>query len=337
MQTYQKRQQRTDELRAIPLEELARWFGMQRDRYDKCKWRLGGMRISISGETQQFFDHASQQGGGGAIDFVQYVKRFDFSQARGFLDTNVSSAVSDVPFSKKHRTNLERSRKPAKPRLNKQFVPPLADPLKWQVAREYLIGDRYLPEEIVDELYRRGDIYGTGLPAKTLEQQIAKGNRLAYEIVNVVFPMRDPFKREVIKGASLRAARRESKFQGMAEGSSKAESWFYFDWGVGDRVSKVVLVESAIDAMSAAALSQETTHKCIRFLATSGEGAFPGNYLDSCANDGIDIVAAFDNDAVGWKLMQKLGERYEIQVALPPRGKDWNETLRLTAEDRSSS
>ncbi|MEO0804434.1 MAG: toprim domain-containing protein [Cyanobacteria bacterium J06642_2] len=326
MDALSLRRKQTDELRAFPIEDLAVWFGMERDRYDKKKWRFDGMRVSISPDTQQFYDHAGQQGGTGAIDFVQYVKQFDFNEARQFLQDTVASQAN-ASLSNKQRANLERSQKPAKPRLNKRFTPPMADPLKWKVAREYLIGDRFLPAEMVDELHRRGDIYGTGLPAKTMEQQIAKGNRRAHEIVNVVFLMRDPFDLEVVKGAALRAAHRDNQFQGMAEGSSKAESWFYFDWGKGDRVSKVVLVESAIDAMSAAALSTETEYRCIRFLSTGGEGAFPINFLDHCSQNGISIIAGFDNDSVGWKLAVKLGQRYEIRIALSPQGKDWNEAL----------
>ncbi|MEO0804407.1 MAG: DUF3991 domain-containing protein [Cyanobacteria bacterium J06642_2] len=321
-----QRREETDCLRAIPLEELALSFGMKRDRYDKRKWRLDGMRVSISDE-QQFYDHSTQKGGTGAIDFIQYVKELDFNGARKLLLDGYSSALPPVSFSNQHSGSLERSSKPTRPKKTPRFQKPYSNPLKWKTARSYLISDRFLPAELVDALSRNGDVYATGLPDKTLRKQIQKGNLDAHKIVNVVFLMRDPFDRSVVKGAALRAASTTSQFKGMAEGSSKQEGWFYFDWGNGDRVSKVVLVESAIDAMSAAALSHETEHSRIRFLSTAGEGAIPLTYLDQCAEEGVAIVAGFNNDKVGWKLVVKVAQRYPIRAALPPHGNDWNEAL----------
>lgn len=87
---------------------------------------------------------------------------------------------------------------------------------------------------------------------------------------------------------------------------------------------KIFIVEAVIDALS--------LEQCgVAAIATYSSGHIPTDYY--AANQHKTFVLAFDNDAAGIKAVKKTIECFKeldvtgYQIALPPRGNDWNNLL----------
>ncbi|MBW4639008.1 MAG: toprim domain-containing protein [Gloeocapsa sp. UFS-A4-WI-NPMV-4B04] len=94
-------------------------------------------------------------------------------------------------------------------------------------------------------------------------------------------------------------------------------------------IQRVVLVESAIDALSFATLDK-TNYKENKtvYLSADGAGAIPTKDLQAVLERGGQVIVGFDADQAGeqmaWKVAQSLPGVTRLQ---PNRGKDWNEQL----------
>ena len=64
-----------DEVRVLPLGEVAVLLGYRRDASDRSRWRREGSVISVTG--MKFYDHLQGRGGGGAIDLVIHARGCD--------------------------------------------------------------------------------------------------------------------------------------------------------------------------------------------------------------------------------------------------------------------
>jgi hypothetical protein len=107
------------------------------------------------------------------------------------------------------------------------------------------------------------------------------------------------------------------------------EGWFWIGAGSGE-ISRVLLTESPIDALSLATLdrSRRQTQGVTIYLSTDGAGAVPVSALQSVLERGGQVVVAFDADAAGeemaWRVAQQLPG---VSRMTPAYGKDWNERL----------
>jgi Toprim-like len=130
----------------------------------------------------------------------------------------------------------------------------------------------------------------------------------------------------------LRGTYQGSSFKGLATGSQRENGWFSFVRGEG-QLKRIVLVESAIDALSAAALA-ELPGKAI-FVSTDGAGSIPVTWLQQ---QGVVIVAAHDQDRAGEEMAWRLAAQVsDVTRATPAYGKDWNEQLLDMASKLDSS
>lgn len=77
-----------NQMREMPLPDVATRLGLELDRHDKHKWRGEGQIISIN--NQKFYDHVCQKGGYGAIDLVMHVQRQNFKQAVDWLSNGAT-------------------------------------------------------------------------------------------------------------------------------------------------------------------------------------------------------------------------------------------------------
>jgi ATP-dependent exoDNAse (exonuclease V) alpha subunit len=275
-------------LRKIPLEEIAIRLGLTLDKHDLHKWWGDGQILSIN--NQKFYDHLNLRGGYGAIDLVMHVQGQTFKEALKWL----TDGKRELP-----RSYLRPSQPKAIER--RPFQLPIADDSKWLAVRQYLVGQRKLPLALVDELHSQGIIYADGKQnAVFLRQDIANN----------------------VTGASLRGTYQGSSFKGLATGSQRENGWFSFVQGEGE-LKRIVLVESAIDALSAAALAEQPG-KAI-FISTDGTGSIPTTWLQQ---EGVVIVAAHDSDRAGEEMAWRLAmEINSVSRAVPTYGKDWNEQL----------
>jgi conjugative relaxase-like TrwC/TraI family protein len=302
----------TNSVRDIPLEEVAERLGLERALHDKHKWRGEGQIISIN--DQKFYDHASLKGGYGAIDLVIHVQGQSFKDAINWL-SNGTSYLPAVPSVRLPQPTAQE-RQP--------FQPPTPDEHKWQEVRQYLVHERGLPGQLVDELHSSGKISAAGLEPTALEKLRSKGYAHPENITNAVFLRQDLEQKPT--GASLRGVSDHSQFKGLSTGSHRDNGWFSFIQGEG-QLERIVLAESAIDALSAAALAKHA-RKTI-YLSTDGAGSVPAGWLRQQQAQGIQIIAAHDADRPGeemaWRLAAEVGA---ISRATPTRGKDWNEQLK---------
>ncbi|OWY64277.1 hypothetical protein B7486_48150 [cyanobacterium TDX16] len=278
-----------ERLREIPLEDIAASLGLEPDRHDKHKWKDAGLIVSIN--NQKFFDHAVQKGGYGAIDLVMHVQQRDFRGAVDWLSNGASIELLQ-----------ERSPRQTVRVKSKSFQLPVADGSKWAAVRQYLTQKRHLLPTLVDELHQQGIVYADGKQNAVFVRKSIDG---------------------VLTGASLRGTYNDSKFKGLATGSRREGGWFSFVRGEGE-LKRIVIVESAIDAMSAAALAQQPGKTM--FLSTDGAGSLPMSWLKQ--QQGVQVIVAHDADRAGEEMAWKVAlELPAVTRAIPSGGKDWNEQL----------
>lgn len=280
--------------RDLPLEEVAERLGLQRDRHDKHKW-LGERQI-ISINDQKFYDHLALKGGYGAIDLVMHVQGRNFKEALDWLSNGASYLPPPQQRAPQQKPPLEEQ---------KPFQPPSKDESKWAAVREYLVKKRKLPEVLVMELHLRGIIYADAKQNAVFVRKSLEGE---------------------ITGASLRGTYKDSSFKGLATGTRRDLGWFSFLQG-DEQLERIVLVESPVDAISAAALAKQQTGVTM-FMSIDGAGAAPLELLRYHSKAGVRVVVGYDADSVGEEMARQVIEAVPGAVRVKPHyGKDWNEHL----------
>ncbi len=184
------------------------------------------------------------------------------------------------------------------------FAPPAPDDSKWRAVKDYLVATRGLTESMVDTLHKQGKVYADSKQ-------------------NAVFIRKDLEGK--ITGASLRGTYQDSKFKGLAKGTIRDAGWFALKKGQGE-LERIVLTESPIDAISAAAISQKK--ESTLFLSTDGAGSIPHQFLQQKLAEGKQVIVAYDNDEAGHTMAQQvLAQLPSAQRITPNVGQDWNEQL----------
>jgi len=297
--------QQADQLRDLPLEDVAWHLGL--DKADKGGNRWKGLGGVINITDSKWYDFTTEKGGGGAIDLVMHVAGCNFRSSIAWLHDR----FNEEGMLRATRTYAQTiatkiiAEEPAP-----QFVPPKEDESKWLAVQNYLIKARGLPENFIDALHSKGWIYAD-------EQQ------------NAVFVMRS-LDGETTTGAFLRGTRGEdNSFMGYALGTKRTQGWFYFHLGgkPTDEVHSYVLCKSPIDALSCAALfvavrsgmSQTRT----MFLAVDSPKSLPLDFLSFVPA----ITAAYDNDDTGRDVAQAIKELLPQTNIVQPQALDWNAEL----------
>lgn len=293
--TWQQKYQATvNQLRTVPLIQVAYELGLDPDPKDKHKWRNEQHTLNITGS--KFYDFKSMQGGGGAIDLVMYLEQCRFGEAVHWLKDHFGEGGALQTITQQTEQTIQE--KPQKP-----FIVPERNQDNWPDVKDYLTQTRKLPEQQIQRLYDQGLIY-------------------ADEHQNAVF-LRRSFEGE-ITGASLRGtAGKNNQFKGLAAGTRRSQGWFYTESDHEGPIQQVVLCESAIDC-----LSYQTLHppeeKTI-YLSMDGTGYVPTEQLQQYPK----ITLALDNDAAGQQMAQKLkDDLLQVQIQTP-EDKDWNQDLQV--------
>jgi hypothetical protein len=193
----------------------------------------------------------------------------------------------------------------------KQLQLPEPNEQNWAAVRQYLTETRGLPENWIEHLHQRGLIY-------------------ADKHQNTVFVRHDEDRwvRGDVTGASLRGTQGEP-FHGLAPGSARDAGYFWLRSGTED-ITRVVLVESAIDAISLAKLEQDKSpdRPPTVYLSTDGSGAIPTEALQQMIAQGGQVLVAFDADGAGEKMAWRVAEAVPgVRRMVPAIGKDWNDRL----------
>ena len=273
--------ERAHRLRAVPSASVLKLCGAQPDPYDPGKWHTRQGVLTITGA--KFMNWNCGRGGGGAIDLVMHLQELGFGQALEWLESHFGGAAI-VPVLP-----------PPRPPLS---LPPSV-PDQLQRVRRYLIQDRHLPPALLEPLIRSGDLY-------------------ADPRANAVFLLRGKLDQPV--GAELRGTT-DRRWRGMAPGSQKDLGYFSIARAGAQPSQPIILCESAIDAISCAALYPG--HHC---LSTAGARAHP-QWLAALVGQGLPIYCGFDSDPTGDSAANAMISLYPVIRRLRPPRHDWNDVL----------
>jgi len=287
MVQHSMKQHQIQSLRQIDLKQILNLCGCSPHRLDQCKWHTPCGTISVKG--QKFMNWSRNKGGGGAIDLVCHLRGDDFKQAIIWLASNF--ALSSLPHaghenpSYRHRASLQL---------------PHRDQSKIERVIHYLTAQRSIPRKIVMVLIEYGNLYADSRS-------------------NAVFVLLG--KEKSVVGAELRGTG-STQWRGMAPGSKKQLGCFY---ALGKSNRKMVICESAIDAISCLVLWPEYTA-----ISTSGANHNPA-WLKKFLDHGCDIYCGFDADNTGDMLADKMTRLYPSVKRLRPPEHDWNQLLQSSS------
>jgi hypothetical protein len=306
-----------DEARHLPLDPiLARQGLVARREGSTTRYKNDAINIVLTGQGL-WFDNAASVGGRGAIDLALHLHCHvhprtatppDFQKAIRWL--------SSVSFESPLATDQATIPRPAPARESFASQAPrlaIRDDARWPLARHYLVHARRLPDELVDGLYQRGDLYASYAKARPA-------------LTGICF-----LHRQVggeIHGATIRIVAQRSGVLSIGE---KQNAWFTL--GDPQKAIRAIVVEAPIDAMSLAALrpSEPTV-----ILAASG--AHVSRSLLQIAHErSWPLLVGFDNDRAGKAGWERCREDQRLLypedapvLRIEPQGKDWNDDLRAT-------
>ena len=186
------------------------------------------------------------------------------------------------------------------------FSPPVPDESQWAVVQKYLIEERGLQKSMVDELHRQGMLYADSQQNAVFIRQNSGG---------------------AVEGADLCGTYQNHQFEDIANGTRASESWFKLQQGQG-KLERIVLVESPIEAMSAAALAKQSG--ITLFVATDGAAAAPlVEWLQQQQNAGVKVLVGYGNDPAGDEIARQVREALPGAARTQPHNghKDWNHQL----------
>ncbi len=238
----------------------------------------------ISINGSKFINWSSGTGGGGVIDLAMHLQKLRFKDAVLWLDKNFSACKHAYPQAHPVKHTLK--------------LPQKEDKRLPQVV-QYLTNKRYIPGKFL--------------------QNLINSNKLYADIrANAVFLLLGKKKRVV--GAELRGTRNK-QWRGMAKGSHKNDGCFYI---IGKKTTKMVLCESAIDAISFFVLNPEYT-----VISTAGVTANPA-WLQNFIKNDCEIYCGFDADKTGDAMAKKMAKLHPSIKRLRPPKHDWNDVLRAS-------
>jgi len=310
-----------DQLRDLPLDDVAWHLGLIHDIKGTNRWKGHGCIINIADSKFHDFAPGKNKGGGGAIDLVMHVNGCNFKQAIAWLNDRFGEEGMQRAVANRAKI---RASEIVEKEPTPQFIQPQPEESQWDAVYKYLTIKRGLPENLVDYLHEQGIVYASQhqnavFAMRSLE--IGDTNKLGLWTKNTPSPT---------VGAFLRGTRGENNsFMGYAIGTKRSQGWFYVDSGgqADSPIQKVVLCKSPIDALSYLTLESQVLGKAPQqktiYLVSDSTRNLPVTKLKNIP----EVVAAYDNDSAGNQLsrdIQKLLPQTNIEQ---PTASDWNQQL----------
>lgn len=294
-----------DKMRTLDLHDVCDELGLTYSKADDM-WRGDGCKINIGtgDKSGKYFDHFTQNGGGGAIDLVRHVMDTDFKSSLSWLSSRFGSDATTADLTAQLQKQAE-AQVSAAVEERKPFTPPALSDENWPRVRAHLVDDRKLPARYIDRLHERGECY-------------------ADDKKNAVFLCRDEEGDAVgaeVKGTVI--GQGGKRFSGLAAGSKKNLGGFRI--GSIAKAQVIYLVESAIDAISLLRLKTMEGERDIAVISTAGVTPEPRTWFADLAK-AVKRICAFDADEAGDKDAHSL-RRHGFERLRPTRGKDWNDEL----------
>lgn len=311
-----------DQLRDLPLDDVAWHLGLIHDMKGDNRWKGHGCIINI--DSEKFYDFAPgvHSGGGGAIDLVMHVNGCKFKEAVAWLNERFGEEGMQRTIA--HHAK-KRARELIKEEPAPQFVPPLSDDKsQWDAVYNYLTSKRGLPDTLVNALYKQGIVYAD-------EHQNAVFAMRSFERVDrskQLQSAKNAYSPTV--GAFLRGTRGENNsFMGYAIGTKRSQGWFYVGWGgqANSPTRRLVLCKSPIDALSYLTLESQLVRKAsipkTIYLALDSTRNLPLEMI----KDIPEVIAAYDKDEAGNQIARDIQKLLPQTTIKQPIASDWNQQL----------
>ncbi|MCP4586907.1 MobV family relaxase [Pseudoalteromonas sp.] len=300
--------QRSETLRTLPMNVVAESLGLKWDKYKK-QYKNEYHTISITGE--KFNDHKADNRivngkplGGGAIDLVMHVEGCSFKEAKSYL-----GAMFGVERVAGHEAAqvFEQQKKQIEP---KALIMPRPEPDNLEHVKSYLINERKLSHEIVEQMIVSGELYADERKNAVFVAKDLAGNITGAEKV----------------GTSL--DERYRGWKGVATGTDHSAGVVLCEGLKSNgHPAEIVFVESAVDALSY--IQMYPYHAAI---STAGKKA---DFIEK--NKGTLLQLSNHSLSCGWDNATDAHESYQkhfsndlvIKRSIPEQGKDWNDQLRF--------
>ena len=303
-----------DRCRELDVATVIEDLGFEHDKAEN-RWKFGPKgsrdhRIEISG--QKWRCAVLQSGGRGAIDLVKAVQGTDFNGALAYLANRygLEATAADLAGRQMNQTsravtNAVETRPP--------FQLPEPAPHRWPEVRTHLIRQRGIDPEILDEAHSAGDVYAQERPG------------MHGPMINAVFVCRDASGTPT--GAEIKATkpRPDGSYWGAcALGTDKKAGSFRAGIRNLAKAARVVVVESAIDALSALGwIKREKGYDGpVSVVSTAGDGALPAGVAAEIRPDAMKF-AGQDAHKAGDKQAKRLGSDWK-RLKPPTPHHDWN-------------
>jgi len=287
-------------VRSIPLDVVLTQWGAVRDRRDRAQWRTEQGPVSVTGV--KFFNWHRQQGGGGAIDLVMHLGGWEVCAAVGWLERHLGSAPAAAPSTSAYSP---RSASASSGGEDRGLRLPVADLAKLDRVCRYLTQRRALAADILQPLVDAPKVYADQRGNAVFLMVAGKANRAI--------------------GAELRGTAQWA-WRGLAPGTRKDAGYFW----VGSRSArKIVLCESAIDAISCFQLHAMQLHAECICISTAGVRP-DAPWLSPLLARGYHIHCGFDDDQPGEAASCQMISRHTSIKRLRPPAHDWNDALQAS-------
>ena len=190
---------------------------------------------------------------------------------------------------------------------------PIRDEQQWSQVRRYLVEQRCLPAQLVDKLATAGKVYAD-----------SSGNAVFLHTAS----------QRRITGATIFDIKSEGLNCQLAPGADNGVGYFQFSQGTG-KLSRVVLTDSPIEAMSLAALEQDRSENRTLYIDINDYQVNP--QLQGLIDDGVGIEVAFGAEGASETRARQIVNSFPAVIrSKPARGKSWNEQLRSKSKSKNS-
>jgi len=321
------RKELANRCRELDMKTVAEDLGLEYDAQDQ-RWKSGPQgardhRIEIT--DQKWRCAVLQTGGHGAIDLVKAVQGTDFNGALAYLAGRygLDAAAADTVGRRMDRATAQVQRAvDTRPAL--QLPEPSPD--RWHQVRDHLVSVRGIDPEILDQAHDAGDVYAQERPGQH------------GPMVNAVFVCRDADGNPT--GAEIKSIRPRpdgSYWGAVALGTNKRAGSFRAGLRDLAQAARVVVVESAIDALSALGWIRRVKgyDGAVSVVSTAGDGALPAS-LSSSIPESTVRYAGQDRNKAGDRQARKMGDGWK-RLTPPKPHIDWNDWAKAQVRVRQSS
>jgi Plasmid recombination enzyme/Protein of unknown function (DUF3991) len=188
-----------------------------------------------------------------------------------------------------------------------QFTPPESDENLWYKLRTYLVEERKLQPQLLDQLHREGMIYAD-------KQQNLVGLCRNLNSTN-------------IKGATVTGTKTSNSFTSLAPNSKRSQGYFFFECGGKESLAasplpKVVLTDTPLDALAKATLDNSLNSRRRTIYLSLSSSQPPWEFLQRRPK--ASVLIALNKQAGSEKLAHQIRQRLPKQTVFqPPNSIDW--------------